>query len=272
MRDWSLIKRGAVLDQTLAYTNGDFIPDAASYAPRWADKAAGFRAGLGSRAILDQPYGSGPRNRFDLFLPDATPGGLLVYIHGGYWLAFGRSDWSHLAAGALAHGWAVAMPSYTLAPEVRIAEITREIGMAVDAAAARVSGPVVVTGHSAGGHLAARLGCAGAPCQAPIARVVPISPVAELEPLLATDMNAKLGLTPDEVAAESPARLAQHPDVTAHVWVGGQERPAFLWQARMLSENWACDWTVAAGRHHFDVIDDLEDPASRLTRLCVLAD
>ena len=260
------------MDQTPAYTNSDFIPDAASYAPRWAQKAADFRAGLGPRAILDQPYGQGERNRFDFFLPNVTPRGLLVYIHGGYWLAFGRSDWSHLAAGALAHGWAVAIPSYTLVPDARIAEITREIGMAVDAASAQVPGPVVVTGHSAGGHLSARMGCVAAPCKTPVTRIVPISPVAELDPLLSTEMNARLGLTQDEAAAESPARLALRPDVTAHVWVGGQERPAFLWQARTLSENWGCDWTVAAHKHHFDVIDDLADPTSRLTRLCVLAD
>jgi arylformamidase len=265
-------QKGATLDQTLAYTNSDFIPEAASYPPRWAAEAARFRDALGARAVLDQPYGGGKRNRFDLFLPDTSPRGLLVYIHGGYWLAFGRSDWSHLAAGALAQGWAVAMPSYTLAPEARIADIVREIGVAVDAASTRVPGPVVVTGHSAGGHLSARMGCLAAPCAAPIVRVVPISPVAELDPLLATEMNAKLGLTPDEVAAESPARLTLRPGISAHVWVGGQERPAFLWQARTLSENWCCDWTVAPGRHHFDVIDDLANPDSRLTRLCVLAD
>jgi hypothetical protein len=51
--------------------------------------------------------------------------------------------------------------------------------------------------------------------------------------------------------------------------VGGQERPAFLWHARTLSENWACDWTVDAGRHHFDVIDGLEDPRSPLTNACL---
>ncbi|MES2144429.1 MAG: alpha/beta hydrolase [Pseudomonadota bacterium] len=259
------------MDQTRAYTNGDFIPDAASYPPRWAEQAAAFRGALGSRAVLDLPYGAAARQKFDLFLPDAAPRGLLVYVHGGYWLAFGRADWSHLAAGALAHGWAVAMPSYTLAPDARITDITREIGQAVEAASGRVPGPVVVTGHSAGGHLSARLGCVDAPCRAPVACVVPISPVADLEPLLSTEMNATLGLTPDEVDRESPARLALRPDVGAHVWVGGQERPAFLWQARTLSENWSCDWTVAAGRHHFDVIDDLSDPASRLTRLCVLA-
>lgn len=260
------------MEQTRAYTNGDFIPDAASYPPRWAEQAARFRDTLGPRAVLDLPYGAGERRKFDLFLPGAAPRGLLVYVHGGYWLAFGRADWSHLAAGALAHGWAVAMPSYTLAPAARINDITREIGQATDTASRRVPGPVVVTGHSAGGHLSARMGCVGAPCQAPIARVVPISPVADLDPLLSTEMNARLRLTPDEVATESPARLAPRPDVGAHVWVGGQERPAFLWQARTLSESWNCDWTVAPGRHHFDVIDDLADPASRLTRLCVLAD
>ena len=138
-----------------------------------------------------------------------------------------------------------------------------------DAAAAMVDAPVVVTGHSAGGHLSARMGCAQAPVVAKIARVVPISPVAELEPLMETAMNEKLRLTDAEATTESPARLALRDGVQAHVWVGGQERPAFLWQARTLSENWGCDWTVAAGKHHFDVIDDLADPESALMAACL---
>ena len=48
------------------------------------------------------------------------------------------------------------------------------------------------------------------------------------------------------------------------VWVGGQERPSFLWQARTLSEAWDCPWHVAPGLHHFNVIDDLTDPDSLL--------
>lgn len=247
-----------------AYANAAVIPGAADYPPRWAAAAAGFRAGLGDRARLGLAYGPGARQRFDLFMPEAAPRGLLVFVHGGYWLAFGREDWSHLAAGALARGWACAMPSYTLAPEARIAAMTAEIGLAVEAAAALVPGPAVVTGHSAGGHLSARMGCIGAPVRAGVARVVPISPLAELEPLCATAMNEKLRLDAAEVAAESPARQVLRPGCQAHVWVGGQERPAFLWQARTLSEAWSCDWTVAPGRHHFDVIDDLADPGSAL--------
>ena len=79
----------------------------------------------------------------------------------------------------------------------------------------------------------------------------------------------KLGITLPEAAKESPARLALRKGVDAHVWVGGQERPAFLWQARMLSEAWDCDWTVAPGKSHFDVIDDLQDPGSALMEACL---
>lgn len=251
-----------------AYANAPTIAGAEGYPPRWAAAAAAFRADLGPRARLGLPYGPGARQRFDLCLPEGAPRGLVVFVHGGYWLAFGREEWTHLAAGALAHGLAVALPSYTLAPEARIAAITQEIGAAVAAAAALVAGPVVVTGHSAGGHLAARMGCADAPLAPEIAarvrRVVPISPLADLGPLMATPMNDRLRIDAAEAEAESPAHLARRAGCAAHVWVGGAERPAFLWQARLLAEEWDAPWTVDAGRHHFDVIDGLADPGGAL--------
>lgn len=249
-----------------AYANGAFIPEADSYAPRWRDAAAAFRATARSRQDID--YGPSGRHRLDLFLPPAQPRGLLVFVHGGYWMAFDRKDWSHLAAGAVARGWACALPSYTLSPAARIHEITQEIRAACTAAAGLVAGPVVVTGHSAGGHLSARMGCADIDIPR-LARVVPISPLAELEPLMATEMNARLRIDAAEAARESPARLPRRRGVEAHVWVGGQERPAFLWQARTLSEEWSCPWTVAPGLHHFDVIDGLTLPDSPLTEACL---
>lgn len=245
------------------YANGAFIAEADSYPPAWAAVAAAFRANAGDRARLNLPYGPGERQRFDLFLPSRPPSGVVVFVHGGYWMAFGRETWSHLAAGALAWNWAVAMPSYTLAPAARIGAMTAEIAAACRAVAAEVPGPMVVTGHSAGGHLSARMGCADIDLPM-VRRVVPISPLAELGPLMATKMNATLALDAAECAAESPARRALRPGVSAQVWVGAQERPAFLWQARVLAEEWACDWTADPGHHHFDVIDALADPHSPL--------
>lgn len=244
------------------YANGAFIPGGAAYPDRWSSKAAAFRTALGPRAKADLPYGPAPRQRLDLFLPETPPKGLVVFVHGGYWHLFSKDEWSHFAAGPLARGFAVAMPSYTLAPEARIAAMTQEITQACRTAAAMVPGPVVVTGHSAGGHLSARMGCAD--IDAPVRRVVPISPLSELGPLMATGMNETLAIDALEAASESPARLALRPGTSAHVWVGADERPAFLMQARTLSEEWACPWTADPGRHHFDVIDGMEDPSSPL--------
>lgn len=254
-------------DLSRDYQNSAFIAGGDAYYPRWQAQAAAFRAGLGARAALNIPYGPGARQAFDLFHPEAAPKGLMVFVHGGYWLACGREDYSHLATGALARGWACAMPSYTLAPEGRITAMTAEVAQAVRAAAALVAGPVVVTGHSAGGHLSARMGCAD--LGLPVARVVPISPLADLAPLMQTDMNADLKIDTGEAAMESPARLALRPGVQAHVWVGGQERPVFLWHARTLSEEWNCPWTVDPGKHHFDVIDGLTEAASPLMSACL---
>lgn len=249
------------------YANGAFIPGAADYPDRWAREAAAFRAALGQRAELDLAYGPAPRETLDLFLPEGAPRGVVVFVHGGYWHLFGKAHWSHLAAGPLARGFAVAVPGYTLAPAVRIAGITREIARACRLVSTRVPGPMVVTGHSAGGHLAARMGCDDV--AVPVARVVPVSPLAELGPLMATTMNDTLRIDAAEAAAESPARHALREGVTAHVWLGAAERPAFLWQARVLAEEWDCPWTPQPDRHHFDVIEGLTDPDSALCKTLV---
>lgn len=253
-------------DFSRAYANADFIADAASYPPRWAAEAATFRATLGARARSGIAYGPGPRQVMDLFLPEGPARGLMVFIHGGYWLAFGPGDWSAFAQGALARGWAVAMPGYTLAPEARIMAMTREIETAIGAAAALIDGPIVVTGHSAGGHLSARMACADlTPLWAErLRRVVPVSPLSDLRPLMQTSMNEKLRIDPGEAQAESPALLPLRPGAEVFVWVGAQERPAFLWQARLLSEEWHCPWHAASGRHHFDVIEPMRAPDSDL--------
>ena len=254
------------MDSDRAYINANFIADADSYPPRWAEDAAAHRAleqGLG-RAYLNLSYGSGERQAYDLFYPAGRPEGLLVFVHGGYWRRFHRTDWSHFSSGATARGWAVAVPSYTLAPTARISEITQEIAQAIAAAAARIAGPIMLTGHSAGGHLVARMvQQGGALDQELLGRVqkcVPISPVSDLRPLVSLAMNADLRLDAAEAEAESPV-LAQPPaSIPVSVWVGGAESPVFLEQARWLAEAWGSALHAPEGRHHFDIIDGLRDP------------
>lgn len=255
------------MDLDDAYANAAHIPDAEDFPPRWARAAAAFREGLLEQGLadLDIAYGDSPRQRFDLFLPGPAPRGLMVFVHGGYWLRFDKSTWSHLAGGALNKGWAVAMPSYDLCPDVAIADITGQIARAVALSAGMVAGPVALSGHSAGGHLVARMAVAGVlPEQvaARLSHVMPISPVADLRPLLGTSMNAQLGLDQASAEAESPVLMRPMPGVPVSVWVGGDERPAFLDQAAWLADAWDVPRVVVPGRHHFDVIDALADPES----------
>ncbi|SDE33158.1 alpha/beta hydrolase [Limimaricola pyoseonensis] len=247
-----------------AYANAAHIPGGMEYPARWAAAASAFRAAHPPEEIA---YGPGARQRLDLFRPEGAPKGAVVFVHGGFWKAFDKSAWSHLAAGALARGWAVAMPSYTLAPEARISAMTDEIETGIGAVAERVAGPLRLTGHSAGGHLVARMACAD---RAPgwrerVARIVPISPLSDLRPLMGASMNDDLRLDREEAEAESPV-LQEQVDLPMTVWVGAAERPAFLDQARWLAEARGCDMVEDPGRHHFDVIEALAEPESPLTR------
>lgn len=254
-----------------AYANAAHIPGADAYPEAWARKAAAFREGMIEQGLadLDMPYGDSARQCFDLFLPRDTPKGLFCFVHGGYWLRFDKSCWSHLAGGMLRHGWAVAVPSYDLAPQVEIARITWQIARFLETVAPMVAGPVRLAGHSAGGHLVARMAVPGVlpeKLAARLAHVMPISPVADLRPLLKTSMNAQFGLDEAAAAAESPVLQRPLAGLPVTVWVGAEERPAFLDQARWLAEAWKCGHVVDPGKHHFDVIDGLADGNSAMVQ------
>lgn len=261
--------------QDRAYANKPYIPDAEGFTHHWASAAATFRET--HEATLDIPYGVSRREHYDLFHPAGTPEGLAVFIHGGYWMAFDKSTWSHLAAGPLAHGFAVAVPSYPLCPAVRIADITTAAGAAIAHAAGEVAGPIHIAGHSAGGHLASRMACTNTPLPAAVAervqRVVSISGVHDLRPLLNVALNETLRLDHEEARHESPV-LADPLPVDLVTWVGDGERPQFRRQSRILALMWeglarSSTYVEAPDRHHFDVVEDLTDPASPLTRTLV---
>lgn len=259
-----------------AYANGVNIARGERWPGAWAERAGPFRARMAreGRARLDLAYGAAPRNRFDLFLPQGAPKGLVVFVHGGFWLKLDQTFLSHLAAGPLAHGHAVAMPTYTLCPDIRVSGIVAEMAAAVEAAAAMVEGPLRLAGHSAGGHLATRMICADSPLspavRARVANTVSISGLHDLRPLLRTRMNEGLRLDAAEAAAQSPALLEPLPGARLACWAGAAERSEFVRQNALLANIWtglgaATLCVEEPDRHHFDVVDGLADPAHALT-------
>lgn len=260
MRDWDA-----------AFNNMAHVEGSAALPAMWAARAAEYRATV--RTEEDIPYGDDPRERFDLVLPDGPPKGLAMFVHGGYWMRLDKSYWTDLAEGARAQGWAVCLPSYTLAPEARIGSMTHQIAAAITAAASRIKGPIRLSGHSAGGHLVCRMICDDSPLnaatQARITHTLSISGLHDLRPLLHTQMNETLNLDPTEAARESAAlHLPQDTPVTA--WVGGEELPEFIRQAQLLALMWeglgAQTTCHIDGTHnHFSVIEGLKHADGPIT-------
>ena len=264
-------------DLEAEYNNRARVPGHPETMQRWAREAAAYRDAVAARAQLDQPYGEGERQRYDLF-PAAQPRAdapLLLFIHGGYWQALDKSWFSQMARGANVHGLDVAVMSYDLCPAVAIADIVEETIACTRALRSRHGRQILPFGHSAGGHLSACLAATdwtahGEPADL-IAGALPISGLFHLAPLVQTSLNKALGLDAAAAARLSPLTWTPRRDLAVTAVVGGAEAPEYLRQTRSLVELWAIMGArtravEVAGADHFTVVLPFADPDSALTR------
>lgn len=261
-------------DWDAAFSNMAHVPKSEELPQIWAQGAAAYRTSGDVNVDCDIAYGEHPRERFDLVWPDGTPRGLVVFIHGGFWMRLDKSYWTHFAQGARAHGWAVCVPSYPLAPDARISHMTHCIAAAIDAAAARIPGPIRLTGHSAGGHLATRMICADTPLSPStferLEAVQSISGLHDLRPLMQTKMNEVLHL--DETEAKLESAVLHRPALALPYtcWVGGGELHEFIRQSEIMAQMWRgldmpAQYVIDGQHNHFTVIEGLRQLGSDIT-------
>ena len=165
------------------------------------------------------------------------------------------------------------MIGYTLGPQERISQITAEVADATNAVAHLGNGPLHLVGHSAGGHLVARMMCRdvmlSAKAVARLDRVVSVSGLHDLRPLRRLAKNATWQLDDDEAVAESPVMRMPREGIALACIAGAAERPEFIRQNALLPLAWqglgtsACS-RLLAGDHHFSVIDHLAEAGSSL--------
>jgi arylformamidase len=246
---WAYLNRA---ERDAAYNNALAVPNSQVLIGERNTKAAAFRAL--HAAHLDLPYAPAERTKWDIFPARDHSSPCLIFIHGGYWQMNRREDFSHFAAGVGAHGWSVAMPGYTLAPEASLHGAAHGLGE-----------KFILCGWSAGGQLTAML------LDHPLVTAAfVISGVYELGPLRDTYLNEKLALSDEEVANLSPLRLApvQKPLAIAY---GTAELPALVTDSRDLH-------ALRAAAHapgillpvpqadHFTILNALEAPDGAITK------
>jgi arylformamidase len=265
------------------YNNRGRIPEHLAILQGWFDRSAAARDRLDAR--LDLPYGSGPGETLDVFLPKAAGAPVLVYVHGGYWRALDKRDQSFVAPPFVDAGAMVVLPNHALCPAVSVEHVVLQIVRAVAwvyrnaAAFGGEPGRIVVAGHSAGGHLATMMLCCRWPEVAAdlpdrlVHSALSVSGVFELEPLRhAPFLAGDLALTAASARRLSPV-LMQRPAGRLLALVGAEESEEFMRQHRRLARAWGrrtlpvCE--SVPGRHHMNVLHDLAEPSARTHQLAL---
>jgi len=242
------------------YNNRALVPGHGEYFARWERDSAYVRSTLA--CTLDIPYGGHARQAYDYF-PAADARGTLVFIHGGYWRSLDKRMFSWLAASWVAAGVNVAMINYRLAPTVRIEDIIEDSIAALNAVMEKdPSTRVVVSGHSAGGHLTAAL-FATDPSRfrfelSRVAGGVPVSAVVDFTPLEFFSGNADLRLDAGQIARLNLGHRPSTIKAPLVVAAGAAESAEFQRQSQLLADSWAPQvksLLLLPGIDHFSVVD-----------------
>lgn len=259
-----------------AYNNIAAVTDSARWLTAWSERSARSRRDLNS--VLDIRYGNKERNTLDLFLSGAPSAPLFVFIHGGYWQNNDKSRFSFIADGLRTRGVDVAVPGYSLAPEIRLGDIIDEIQQALAFIRNNLEQfrqdhqRIIVGGWSAGGHLSAMV-----QAHADVAGVLPISGIFDLEPIAQSYINTKLQLTREEVLGLSPIYNWPEQSIPVRMAVGALELPELVRQSADYADaarRRDCDveFVRMANRHHFSILEELSNPdgvlAQMVIRLC----
>ena len=248
---------------------------------RWQKESARARGAL--PGYLDVPYGSSGADRMDIFRASPAAGacrGTVMFIHGGYWRAFGKQDFSFIATELTRAGVMVAVPDYSLCPQVTVRDIVMQMvqaGAWLYRNASNFGAPggrVHVVGHSAGGHLAAMLlAClwprysADLPVRT-ILGALSICGIYDLSAIVgAPSINDEVRLTAQSCIEVSPGLLPPASGAILHTALGSQEIGGFAVQDKLIRKRWGRvvrDLITSPGDNHFTVLDRLLEPSSRL--------
>lgn len=255
------------------------VPDVAGIFARWQKGSREARERLTNK--LDLRYGPTPAETLDFFPAPGANRPLLIFVHGGYWRALDKQDFSSVAPAYVAAGFSVAVPNYGLAPATPLMEIVAQIRRAcvwlhrnasdLDVDPLRI----VCSGHSAGGHLTAMMLATDWTQLAPdmptrlLSGAVAVSGLFDLDPVVrAPFLRDDLRLDASLVRQLSPALLPLHNDVPFLLAVGALETAEFHRQSQLIAGHWplACRVPVLdlPGCNHFTAYEALAAPDSAL--------
>jgi arylformamidase len=262
------------------------VPDIAGIFARWQNDSRQARERL--TCTLDLRYGAAAAETLDFFPAPGANRPVLIFVHGGYWRALDKRDFSSIAPAYVAAGFSVAVPNYGLAPATSLPDIVAQIRRACVWLYRNASDldvdprHIVCSGHSAGGHLTAMMLATDWARIAPdlptrlLSGAVAVSGLFDLDPVArAPFLRDDLRLDASLVQQLSPALLSLQNDVPFLLAVGALETAEFHRQSQLIASHWprACRGPLLdlPGCNHFGACEALATPDSALfQRVCAL--
>lgn len=254
---WQGLSRAELMRE---YSPRGQVPSMRALFDKWTADGLAWRR---SHTATDLFYGPSADETFDLYRPAGSgrpP--VWIFIHGGYWQASGKEQHGQFMQGMLDAGYAVANVDYGLAPETPLERIVAQIYACVDFIARSGeslgidSSALHVSGHSAGGHLAAMVASrADGP---PVRSALLLSGLFDLAPFAHLPMGKIVGLKgAADIATLSPlgrkCRAAR-----VGVALGALESAQFKWQSDEIARAWSAGSPLhLEGANHFSLLDGL---------------
>ncbi len=259
-----------------------------------------------SLALSPHQWGSDRCHVTHFKAPGTLPRPLLVYIHGGYWRAMGPDYFYFLAPVWNAQGVDLAVIGYDTDNSIGVDQIAAQCRaglrwLFLNAESLGIDPQrIVVSGHSAGGHLAAMAASEEMPQNKATATAIPpaapgahhasigtegalpplswlagcvcLSGVFNLAPLVETSMQEGLRLTSAVIARASPIHRQPNPEILSEkrlaLFFGQEEIAGFHEQHAALIKAWNLEGRAVtealAGIHHFSIVDTLVQPDSQV--------
>jgi arylformamidase len=244
---------------------------------RWRENSQAARDSL--TCHIGVAYGNANRETIDLLPADGNSNRWLVFIHGGYWRSGDTAMNYFIATPFVKAGINVALVEYDLTPNVSIGTIVEQVrrGIAwLHSNSTDYGNPceeIIVTGHSAGGHLTAMMFATDwAQYNMPARTIiggVSISGLFDLDPISQTNINNDVRLTYGDIQAYSPARIEPTLSVPLVLTVGERESAEFHRQGELLrgAPGWGdvvTEYVDVKDCNHFNILDVFMDLNSEI--------
>lgn len=219
---------------------------------------------------FSRQFGATDAEYVDIFPCGVAGAPVHIFVHGGYWRALSARQFAFVAQKLVDQGVTVVLTNYGLCPDIPIGDIVDQTREAIAWVARHAEQLAVDTerltlsGHSAGGHLAAmmlstdwtRYGLA----PDLIKGVIALSGLFDLAPFRHSWLQESLNLTEAEVAAYSPICLPIHGSAPVVLRFGGIEQSEFARQSKSYAEylraaGLEVDCQAIEGADHFTVLD-----------------